>query len=198
MIFTDIYILGSVQTLPLPLKDFRWDNGFGPELETFFRRRTSDYIRGVKTKSWDSYFGVTQKSTGYYIEVDISFPNKTKKNLRDFPPTPSHTTVPFDELSGFAQQAFTEIHGEKKVYEEESKLMMTFDDKKRYVIHSALADEYSLHGVEFTNVRSVLAFTQDNFLKSWVDLNTEGRKRASLAGNESLRSFFKVCIYFAM
>ena len=91
MIFTDIYILGSVQTLPLPLKDFRWDNGFGPELETFFRGRTSDYIRGVKTKSWDSYFGVTQKSTGYYIEVDISFPNKTKKNLRDFPPTPSHS-----------------------------------------------------------------------------------------------------------
>ena len=194
IIIPNIYTSGSVQALPLPLKDFRWDNDFAPELETFFRKRTSDYIRDVKSKSWDSYFGVTQKSVGYYIETDISFPNKTKKNLRDFPPTPSHTSVHFDDLSSFAQQAYTEIHGEKARYEPDPKLMLTFDDKKRYVIHSALADEYSLHGVEFTNIRNVLAFTQDNFLKSWVDLNTEGRKRASLAGNESLRSFFKVCI----
>ena len=189
-----MYSSGSVQTLPLPLKDFRWDNDFGSELETFFRKRSSDYTRGVKTKSWDSYFGVTQKSVGYYIELDISFPDKTKKNLKDFPPTPSHTSVNFDDLSSFAQRAYTEIQGEKATYEPEPKLMLTFDDKKRYVIHSALADEYSLHGVKFTNVRNVLAFTQDNFLKSWVDLNTEGRKRASLEGNESLRSFFKVCI----
>ena len=186
--------LGSVQTLPLPLKDFRWDNDFAPELESFFKKRAADYIRGVKTKSWDSHFGVSQKSVGYYIEADVSFPDKAKKRLKDFPPTPSHTAVNFDELSSFAQQAFTEIHGEKTTYDPEPKLMLTFDTKKRYVIHSALADEYSLHGVEFTNVKNVLAFTQDNFLKSWVDLNTEGRKRASLAGNESLRSFFKVCI----
>ena len=135
---------------------------------------------------------------GYYIEADVSFPDKTKKNLRDFPPTPSHTSIPFEGLSSFAQQSFTEIYGEKATYEPDAKLMLTFDDKKRYVIHSALADEYSLHGVEFTNIKNVLAFTQDNFLKSWVDLNTEGRKRASLAGNESLRSFFKVCIYFTL
>ena len=193
-IIINVYSLGSVQTLPLPLKDFRWDNDFGPELETFFRGRSRDYTRDVKTKSWDSYFGVAQKSVGYYIEVDISFPDKTKKNLKDFPPTPSHTSVNFDDLSGFAQRAHTEIQGEKATYQPDSKLMLTFDDKKRYVIHSALADEYSLHGVTFTNVRNVLAFTQDNFLKSWVDLNTEGRKRASLEGNESLRSFFKVHI----
>ena len=72
--------------------------------------------------------------------------------------------------------------------------MLTLDKKERYVIHSALADEYSLHGVEFLNIRSVLVFTQSNFLKSWVDLNTRGRKHAAPAGNESLRGFFKVSI----
>ena len=70
--------------------------------------------------------------------------------------------------------------------------MLTLDKKERYVIHSALADEYSLHGVEFSNIRSVLAFTQADFLKTWVDLNTRGRKRAALAGNELLRGFFQV------
>ena len=76
------------------------------------------------------------------------------------------------------------------MYRNESKLMLTLDKKERYVIHTALADEYV--GVEFSNIRSVLAFTQSDFLKTWVDLNIRGRKHAALAGNESLRGFFKV------
>ena len=43
------------------------------------------------------------------------------------------------------------------------------------------------------NIRNMLAFTKTAFLKLWVQLNTDGRKRASLAGNESMRQFFKVC-----
>ena len=78
------------------------------------------------------------------------------------------------------------------MYRNDSKLMLTLEKKERYAIHSALADEYSLHGVEFSNIRSVLVFTQADFLKTWVDLNTRGRKRAALAENESLRGFFKV------
>ena len=161
-------------------------------METFCSVRSRDYNRGVETQSWNSYFGVGEQSTGYYIETDISFSDKVKKNLKDFPPTPTHTTVDFDDLSEFAQQSFIDCHGSKKMYRNESKLMLTLDKKERYVIHSALADEYSIHGVEFSNTRSVLAFTQSDFLKSWVDLNNRGRKRAALAGNESLRGFFKV------
>ena len=179
--------------MKLPLKDFRWDNEFAPELETFFRNRANDYARGVQTQSWNSYFGVTQKNTGYYIEVDVTFSDKTKKKLRDFPPIPVHTTLAFEDLSDFAKQSYIATYGSGEKYAPESKLMLTFNKKERYVIHSALADEYSLHGVEFTNIINVLAFTQASFLKSWVELNTEGRKRASLAGNESMRQFFKVC-----
>ena len=120
--------------------------------------------------------------------------DKAKKNLKDFPPLPAHKSLEMKDLSDFAKQAYIATCGSEQTYKPESKLLLTFDDKKRYVIHSALADEYSLHGVEFTNVRTVLAFTQTTFLKSWVQLNTEGRKRASLAGNESMRQFFKVCI----
>ena len=142
-------------------------------METFCSVRSRDYNRGLETQSWNSYFGVGEQSTGYYIETDISFSDKVKKNLKDFPPTPTHITVDFDDLSEFAQQSFIDCHGSKKMYRNESKLM--------YV-----------HGVEFLNIRSVLAFTQSDFLKSWVDLNTRGRKRAALAGNELLRGFFKV------
>ena len=96
-------------------------------------------------------------------------------------------------MSDFAKESYTAVYGSRKNCKPESKLMLTFDKKERYVIHSSLADEYSLHGVELANIRNVLAFTQATFLKSWVEFNTEGRKRASIAGNESLRQFFKVC-----
>ena len=65
--------------MALPLKDFRCDNDFAVDLETFFAVRSNDYNRGVETQSWDSYFGIGEKSTGYYIETDISFSNKVKK-----------------------------------------------------------------------------------------------------------------------
>jgi hypothetical protein len=97
--------------LILPLKDFRWDNEFAPELEAFFRNRASDYAHGVQTQSWDSYFGITQKNTGYYIEADISFSDKTKKKLRDFPPIPVHTTLKFEDLSDFAKQSYIATYG---------------------------------------------------------------------------------------
>ena len=121
---------------------------------------SKDYSRGAQTKSWNSYFGVGEQSTRYYIETVISFPDKVKKNLKDFPPTKTHTTLDFDDLSVFTQKSFVDCHGDKKMYRNESKLMLTLDKKERYVIHSALVDEYSLHGVEFSNIRSVMAFTQ--------------------------------------
>ena len=131
-------LYGSCQTLALPLKDFRWDNDFASELENFFSIRSNDYSWGVKTQSWNSYFGVGEQSTGYYIETNISFSDKDKKNLKDFPPT--HTTVYFDDFTAFAQKSFVDCHSDKKMYRNESKLMLMLDKKDRYVIHSALAD----------------------------------------------------------
>ena len=70
--------------------------------------------------------------------------------------------------------------------------MLTLEKKHSYVVHSALEDTYSLHRVEFTNIKCVLAFHQELFLKGWIELNKEGRKRAARANNETLKNLFKV------
>ena len=56
-------------------------------------------------------------------------------HLKDFPPLPSHNNVEFNDLSPFAQESFVNIHGKKECYQEESKLMLTFEKKYSYVIH---------------------------------------------------------------
>jgi hypothetical protein len=178
--------------LSLPLNKFRWEHDFNSELEDFFSMRKRDYAGGRVTRSWDAHFGVAEKDTGYYFECDVSFSDKCKMQLKDFPPLPSHNNVEFDDLSPFAQESYVNIHGKKECYREESKLMLTFGKKYSYVIHSTLADIYSLHGVEFSNIKRVLAFHQEPFLRGWIELNTEGRKRAARDKNETLRNFFKV------
>ena len=85
------------------------------------------------TRSWDSYFGVADKSTGYYFEADFTFSDKCKMMLKDFPPGPNHTSVKFSNLSQFAQNSFVNINGKKEVYREESILMLTFEKKSMFM-----------------------------------------------------------------
>ena len=79
--------------MSLPLNKFRWENGFNSELEDLFSMRKRDYAGGGASHSWDSYFGVADKSTGYYFEADITFSDKCKMMLKDFPPVPNHTVL---------------------------------------------------------------------------------------------------------
>ena len=83
--------------------------------------RRHDYAGGGVTRSWDSYFGVAEKSTGYYFEADITFSDKCKMTLKDFPPVPNHTSVKFRDLSQFAQNSFVNIHDKKRSYTEKNR-----------------------------------------------------------------------------
>ena len=100
----------------------------------------------------------------------------------------------FDDLSPFAQEAFLKTNKSTNSYQENSKLISSFEPKKGHVIHSALADLYSSMGVTFSNVKKVLSFHQKDFFKSWVPLNTMGRKQAALKKDETLKDFFKLMV----
>jgi hypothetical protein len=187
-------LYGSAQCLPMPLNNFQWvEVDMIDRIENFFTKRATDFNRGVPTQSWDSYFGVGEKSTGYFIECDLDFTDKCKNKLIDFPPAPDHMKVSFDELSPFARDAHIKSTG-GSTYKENSKLIASFQPKHGYVIHSALADLYSSMGVTFTNVNKVMSFHQETFLKSWVELNTAGRKEAALNKDETLKDFFKLMV----
>ena len=80
-------LYGSAQCLPMPLNNFQWvEVDMIDRIENFFTKRATDFNRGVPTQSWDSYFGVGEKSTGYFIECDLNFTDKCKSKLIDFPP----------------------------------------------------------------------------------------------------------------
>ena len=103
---------------------------------------------------------------GYFLEVDIDYP----KELFNF-----HQDLPF-------------LPKRKKV-EKVEKLICSIEDKEKYVIHVRALKQALNHGLKLKKVHRVIQFIQKDWLKPYIDMNTELRKKAQ---NEFEKNFFKL------
>ena len=105
-------------------------------------------------------------NTGYFLEVDIDYP----KELFNF-----HKNLPFLP--------------EREKVEKVEKLICVIEDKERYVIHIRVLKQALNHGLNLKEVYRVIKFKQKAWLKPYIDMNTELRKKAQ---NEFEKNFFKL------
>ena len=63
------------------------------------------------------------------------------------------------------------------------------EDKKKYVIHIGALKQALNHGLRLKKVHGIIQFKQKEWLKIYIDMNTELRKNAE---NEFEKSFFKL------
>ncbi|KAF4529585.1 hypothetical protein B566_EDAN016542 [Ephemera danica] len=70
-----------------------------------------------------------------------------------------------------------------------SKLVTTLETKEHYVIHYLALQQAIANGFKLTKVHGVLHFDQSPFLKPYIELNTDMRKKAS---NNFDKDFFKL------
>ena len=102
---------------------------------------------------------------GYFLEVDIDYP----KELFNF-----HKDLPFLP--------------ERKKVEKVEKLICSIEDKEKYVIHIRALEQALNHGLILKKVHRVIQFKQNAWLKAYIDMNIELRKKAK---NELEKIFFK-------
>ena len=80
-----------------------------------------------------------------------------------------------------------------------AKLCLTLFDKHKYKLHYRNLKQYLNMGLRLKKVHRVLAFNQSPWIKKYIDLNTELRKKAACKAEEDLpklmnNSFFgKTC-----
>ena len=78
---------------------------------------------------------------------------------------------------------------ERKKVEKVEKLICGKEDKEKYVAHTRASKQALNHGLKLKKVHRVIQFIQKDWLKPYIDMNTELKKSAK---NEFKKNFFKL------
>ena len=97
---------------------------------------------------------------GYTLDVDVDYPSKLQNLHRDLPFLP-----------------------ERMVINNTKKLVCNLNDKKNYIVHINVLKQTK------KKVHRVIEFEQEAWLKEYIDVNTELRKKAT---NDFEKDFFKL------
>ena len=66
---------------------------------------------------------------------------------------------------------------ERMVINNTKKLVCNLNDKKNYVVHINVLKQALVHGLRLRKVHRVIEFDQEVWLKEYIDVNTELRKK---------------------
>ena len=125
---------------------------------------------------------------GYILEVDLEYCKKLHDSHSDYPLCPERIEISSDILSKYcsenADQYGVNVGSVKK-------LIPNLGEKVKYVVHYKNLEYYLSLGMKLVKICRILSFKQSNWLKSYVDFNTEKRKQSSC---EFEKNFFKLMI----
>ena len=125
---------------------------------------------------------------GYILEVDLEYPIELHNYFDDYPPAPEKLKVTNDMLSKYCSDIANK-HGIR--VGEVNKLIPNLGNKKNYVIHYRNLQLYISLGMKVTKFHKILKFKQSDWMKKYIDFNTEKRKNAN---NNYEKNFFKLMI----
>ena len=125
----------------LPANGFKWVKNLSECNSIQF---TESFIRNYDENS----------DIGYFLEVDIDYPEKLFNLHKDLPFLP-----------------------ERKKVNKVEKLICSIEDKEKYVIHIRVLKQALNHGLILRKVHRVIQFNQEDWLKPYIDMNTKLRKK---------------------
>ena len=168
MIYLDMNNLyGWAMSEQLPYERFRWLKN----LDKF-------YIMSVSEKS----------PIGLFLKVDLKYPSELQELDNDYPLAPEKRAISSDMLSKYCKKIADKY--EIKVGDIK-KLIPNLGNKTNYVVHYRNLQLYFSLGVKLTKIHRVLKFKQSDWMRKYIDSNTDKRMNAA---NDFEKYFLKLMI----
>ena len=119
---------------------------------------------------------ISEKSPiGYNLEVDPEYPDELHELQNDYPWAPDKLAIPYDMLSDYSKR-IADGYGIK--VGDVEKLIPNLDNKTNNVFHYRNLQLYLSLGMKLTKMHEVLKFKQSDWMKKYIDFNTEKRANA--------------------
>ena len=132
---------------------------------------------------------INEKSEiGYFLKVDLEYPDELHELHNDYPLAPEKLAISSDMLSKYCKE-ITDKYDIK--VGDVKKLIPNLRSKTKYVLHYRNLHLYLSLGMKLTKIHIALQFKQSDWMKKYIDFNTEKRKNAT---NDFEKDFFKLMI----
>ena len=116
---------------------------------------------------------ISEKSEiGYFLEVDLEYPDELHELHNDYPLAPEKLAVSSDMLSKYCKE-IADKYGIK--VGDVKKLIPNLGNKTKYVLHYRNLHLQSL-GMKLTKIHRLLKLKQSGWMKKYINFNTEKKK----------------------
>ena len=141
----------------------------------------------VKNVDKFDVMSIKEKSPiGYFLEVDLEYSDKLHELHNDYPLAPEKLVVSSDMLSEYCKRIADKYDikvGDVK------KLIPNLGNKTNYVVHYRNLQLYLSLEMKLTKIDRVLKFKQSDWMKKYIDFNTEKKMNAA---NDFEKDLFKL------
>lgn len=187
---------------PLPIGGYQWINSNDAQESQLFSN-----VEAILNLPDDV-------ENGYLFEVDLHYPESIHNTHNDFPFCAEKRTLPEEAVEIITREQNKRLQQEqqiqnerldveggenkkktkkkvctKKVNNKIEKLLLTLNDKKKYVLHYRMLKLALKHGLVLKKVHRILKFKLSLWLKSYIDLNTTMRTKCR---SDFEKAFFKL------
>ena len=148
-------LYGWAMSQPLPKKNFHW-------------KRVMPTEEQIMKMKWNS-------KKGWILEVDLEYPTYLHDAHNDYPLAPEKKSIKVEQMSEYQQRL---MNGLNLAMPNTEKLVLTLEDKEKYVVHYKNLQLYLRQRMRLKKVHRVIEFDQEPWMEPYIMMNTEFRKQA--------------------